>query len=317
MSEAIINDTEARKNRLALPGRLRRNPIVVKELRGRMRGNRAFVLITIYLALLAGGIGIIFLSMLTARNSPSAVDVRQMMGKAIFWVVVSMELLTVSFIAPALTAGAISSEREHQTYDILRASLLPARSLVFGKLFTALSFIFLLLFAALPLQSLAFLFGGVAVEEFLIASLLLVVSALAFSSIGILFSSLTKRTLVSTVLTYGAAIMVIFGLPILVFILASVFQSFVNNLGNQMNVTTETLLVLGGWLLISINPLATAVVTEAILINEQSAFYFAFPLSGGATFPILSPWISYTLFYLLLSAVLILLSIHFVKRRET
>ena len=316
MSDVLIKDTEAVKSRLALPERLRRNPIVVKELRGRMRGNRAFVLITVYLALLSGGIGIVFLSLLTTQNSPSSVDVRQTLGKAIFWVVVSMELLTVSFIAPALTAGAISSEREHQTYDLLRASLLPARSLVSGKLFSAFSFIFLLLFAALPLQSLAFLFGGVAIEEFLIASLLLVVSALAFSSIGIFFSSLTKRTLVSTVLSYGAAMMIIFGLPILVLISINLLQTAMNNPANQISLTNQAFLVLGGWLLVSINPIATAIVTELILISEQSAFYYALPLSGGATFPILSPWISYTLFYLLLSVVLIGLSVRFVKKRE-
>ena len=316
MANAVVENPTTGNQNPSRFQRLRRNPIVVKELRGRMRGNRAFAVLTGYLVLLSFGVGIVLLSVLAARNSPGSVSLRQSYGKAVFWVVVGMELLIVSFVAPALTAGAISSEREHQTYDLLRASLLSARSLVFGKLSSAFSFTVLLLFAALPLQSLAFLFGGVAIEEFLIASLLLIVSAFTFSAIGIYFSSLTKRTLVSTVLSFGTTIFIIFGLPILALISANLFQTSMNNPANSMSLTTEALLVFAGWLLVSINPIATAIATEAILISEQSAFYFAFPLSSGATFPILSPWISYTLLYLLISIAVIGLSIRLVRKKE-
>src|SRR3972149_5434733 len=140
-----------------IPGRFRRNPVVMKELRGRMRGGKAFVILTIYLLLLSTAISIVFLAFTASQNPVGSSDVRQVLGKAIFGMVVGMELFTVSFIAPALTSGAISSEREHQTFDLLRTTLLPARSFVLGKLFSSLFYIVLLLFAALPLQSLAFL----------------------------------------------------------------------------------------------------------------------------------------------------------------
>jgi hypothetical protein len=85
---------------------------------------------------------------------------------------------------------------------------------------------------------------------------------------------------------------------------------------NPIGPSTEALLLLGGWLLVSINPLATVVATEAILLEEQSAFLLRIPLSNGVQFTLVSPWIPYTLFYLLLSALLIWLSIRFVRRVE-
>lgn len=312
MSDTAIKPASARSRWSAAI----QNPVMLKELRSRMRGNRAFLVLSAYLTLLSAGIGLIFLIMLASDNALGDPEVYQIFGKAIFGVVVGMELLTISFIAPALTAGAIASERERQTYDLLRTTLLSGRSLVFGKLLSALSFILLLLFAAFPLQSLAFLFGGVAIEEVIIATILLVVSALAFSSFGLFFSSLTKRTLVSTVMAYAFAILLIFGLPLFIVTAVGLFNSFFFGFSGGPNALLEAFLIIGGWILVSLNPVATAVVTEVLLIEEQAVFYTSLPLPTGGTFLIISPWISYTLLYLLISILLIWLSIRRVKRVE-
>ena len=173
-----------------LGGRFRANPVVIKELRGRMRGPRAFIVLTVYLLLMS-----------TLRHAAvrrvCRVDQQRLQrdqragGRANLCsaAVVGIELLLVCFIAPAFTAGAISGERERQTYDLLRTTLLSASSLVLGKLASALSYILLLLVAAFPLQSLAFLLGGVAPEEVLIASGLLVATALLVRRVAA-FSSL-------------------------------------------------------------------------------------------------------------------------------
>lgn len=295
---------------------LRRNPVMLKELRARMRGKRAFWLLTIYLGLLSVLVSIIYIAYLSASGQPFAsADQRQVVGKAIFGAVVWLELLVVSFVAPALTAGGISSEREHQTYDLLRTTLLPARSLVLGKFLSGLVFILLLLFAALPLHSLAYLIGGVSSQELWIAALVLVVTASAFCAAGIFFSSLVARTLVSTVLAYGVAIMLVFGLPLLALILAGLVSSAVGGFG-QLGPLWEILVILGGWLLVSINPLATAIFTELILLEEQSLFLFHLPVSGAATLTLPSPWLPYVLIYLLLSVILLRLSVQRVKRAE-
>jgi ABC-type transport system involved in multi-copper enzyme maturation permease subunit len=113
------------------------NPVILKELRGRMRGRQAFILLTVYLGLIAVLIGFIYLTTATGSSGRWNPSQRQDVGKAVFGAVVLLELLLVSFIGPGLTAGAITAEREHQTFDLLRTTLLSARSLVLGKLGSA------------------------------------------------------------------------------------------------------------------------------------------------------------------------------------
>ncbi len=312
----LIQKPGAKPKGPSLLERLRQNPVILKEMRARMRGNRAFVLITLYLLVLSLIVGMVYLGLSLANNRTMSASDRQIFGKLIFGMVIWMQLLTASFIAPALTAGAISSEREHQTYDLLRTTLLPARSLVLGKFFSALLFIFLLLFAALPLDSLAFLVGGVAPEELAIASLLLIVTAITFCAVGIFFSSFISRTLVSTVLAYAFAIILVFGLPLFFIMIFGMLSSLFSRIPGNLTPTTMGVLVVIGWILVSINPMATVIASEVILIQEQSIFLFKLPLNNGFTITLVSPWFPYVCFYLLLSLFLLAQSIRFVKRVE-
>ncbi|HEU0291770.1 MAG TPA: ABC transporter permease subunit [Anaerolineales bacterium] len=290
------------------------NPVILKELRGRMRGRQAFVLLTVYLGLIAVFIMLVY-NLLGLTSSitwdPSA---RQGAGKAIFGTVVLLELLLLSFIAPGLTAGAITSERERQTFEILRTTLLSARSLVLGKLSSALSFLFLLILSALPIQSLAFLLGGVGLGEMVASSLMLVVTAVFFCTLGIFFSSFMKRTLSATVASY-AVILLTFLILVVIFFLVAYVESFsYNTFGSQ---TMEYVLTMILWFLISTNPLMAAVISEVILVDQQSLFYTTNSLFGSSGPSILiSPWLIYVVFYLFLTLVLMLLSIYYVKRPD-
>ncbi len=293
---------------------LSQNPVARKELRGRMRGGRAFLITTAYLVMLSAMIGLVYFLFTSSGNAPGGPDVRQVLGKAIFATVVLMELVLVCFIAPALTAGAISLERERQTYELLRTTLLPARSLVLGKLISALSFLLLLVLTAFPLQSLASMFGGVAWEEVLISTLLIVITAVAYSAIGLFFSSFIRRTLPSTVLAYAVAILVVFGIPLMIIISTSFFGSFLWGSPGRMGIVGEVILYSLGWLVVSLNPLAAAVASEVMLLEQQKIFFTTLPLSNGSLFPVIAPWISYTFFHLVLSCLLVMISVSFVRR---
>ena len=161
------------------------NPVVLKELRGRMRGKQAFILLTLYLGLIVTFIVIVYNTVSISSSLVWDPGVREQAGKAVFGTVVLLELLLLSFIAPGLTAGAITAERERQTFDILRTTLLSASSFVLGKLGSSFAYLLLLILVALPLQSIAFLIGGVGFGELIISSLILVVTAIFFCTLGI------------------------------------------------------------------------------------------------------------------------------------
>jgi len=320
MDESAVQPTPSTPSRLSLFARwgerLRQNPILLKEFRSRMRGNRAFLILTAYLVILGLMVSLVYALFLSSSQTIRSANDRQIIGKVVFGVVIWMQLMTISFVAPALTAGAISSEREHQTYDLLRTTLLSARSLVLGKFFSGLIFVMLLLFAALPLQSLAFFFGGVAPEEFWIGTALLVVTAITFCAVGIFMSSFINRTLISTVAAYAFSIVLVFGLPMMVVFMYGLFSATLNGVNNQPTPFREVMLLVGGWLLAATNPLITAIVTEVILLQEQSAFLFTIPLSNGIKITLISPWLPTIVIYLVVSVILVWISIRIVRRVE-
>lgn len=290
---------------------IRRNPVALKELRGRMRGPRAFIVLTVYVALMSLFTVVLYLIYATSRTVMLSTT-GGVIGKLIFGGIVAVELFLVCFIAPAFTAGAISGERERRTFNLLRTTLLPAHRLVLGKLLSALAYIVLLLLVAVPLQSLAFLMGGVSIGEVLLSVELLLVTAIGYGAAGLYFSAATKRTLTASILTYTFALVMTVALPIGVMVLAPFVLS--SSLWNSALLHGVAVIVFG--LLASTNPISTAVLTEVVLLEKSSAFYFTQSLAGGVMLPLVSPWVVYTVLYLLGSLVLVLLTVRAVRRTQ-
>jgi ABC-type transport system involved in multi-copper enzyme maturation permease subunit len=203
--------------------------IMVKELRSRFRGRRAFVVLTIYLAILALiAYGVYTVMGAQARSQEAggafggfgglnAANASASLGQAIFATLSMFQLLLVCFIAPAFTAGAISLEREKQTLDLLISTPMRPGAIVVGKLLAALAFILLMILAGIPLSALVFMYGGVTTGDLLRQLIVLLSAALGFGTIGLFFSAFVKRTQASTVLTYSAMLAFTIG-TLLVFI---------------------------------------------------------------------------------------------------
>lgn len=293
-----------------------KNPVIIKEIRTRMRGNRAFILLSAHLLLLTLVVALMYLFFRSSFNLSGTLGERNYFGKAIFGLIIWLELITVSFIAPALTSGSISLEKERQTYDLLRITLLPERSLIIGKYISGLIFIFLLLFTSIPVLSPAFIIGGVLPEEILISILILAVTAIAFCAAGIFLSSLLSRTLFATVLAYAFAIFMVFGIPMIIMIVLVLFSLASNGSGIQTPGYIRLLLVFAGWVLVSITPMGTIIATETIILDQHSAFLATIPLGNGSSVVLLSPWIPYVVVYLLLSIFLLWISVLLVRQVE-
>ena len=185
------------------------NPILIRELRGRMRGARAFWVLFAYLGILSVILFAVYLTWWRNNNTMGAGGAYRI-GKEFFYSLFVVKALLVAAITPALTAGGVSIEKEQRTFDLLTISLLPRTSVVLGKLFAALGFVALLLTASLPLVSLGFILGGVAPDEVAIAYGLLLLTAFVYGSIGLACSSIAKNTTSATVMTYGIIAAVFF-----------------------------------------------------------------------------------------------------------
>lgn len=292
------------------------NPVIQKEMRSRMRGWRAIAGLTAFLVLIGGTVAMIYFGFATAGGLSQGVTVRKTIGQSVFYTIYVMQLFIVAITAPGLTAGGIAIEREHQTYDLLRTTLLSARALVTGKLLAAVSFTLILIIASVPLQSLGFIFGGVSLGEVVVGTVILVLTALNFGAVGLFFSSLVRRARIATVLSQITTMTFTVGLPILALVSISVIEALYYN---SLSRPPEWLLLGLGWLIAIGSPIATAVVTEVILVNEQTLFFFntssslsGFPFSAWVP----SPWLGFVLLYGALTLAFIALTVRVIKRPD-
>jgi ABC-type transport system involved in multi-copper enzyme maturation permease subunit len=287
------------------------NPITVKELRGRMRGRRAFVILTAYLLVMSSLIVIIYSAIAAAGPSPSGPTIRQA-GKYVFGAVVGVQVFLILFVGPALTAGAISGEKERKTYELLRTTLLSSRRIVTGKLLSALSYVLLLVLASVPLQSAAYLMGGITVPEVVISQLLIVVAAVAYAMIGLFISSIARTTLVSSVGTYSVVIFLTFGIPLLVGAIFILFESIrYGPIG--FSYRAELMFTYFLLMMAALNLPASLVVSEIFLLESGSLIGYESYIASHRVF-IISPWYLTLIFYGSLSILLLFLTIRRVKR---
>ena len=285
------------------------NPVIVKELRGRMRGPRAAIVMTIYLIVLTG-VTLLFYWMVAATSGFTNPQSSQV-GKVIFYVLVIFQMIMVALLTPAFTAGSITSEREQKTFDLLMTTLLPARSVIFGKLGSALSYVVLLIIAIAPLESLAFMFGGVSPEEIVLSQVVMLMSALLFASAGIFWSSILKSSVASNVLTYGTMLFQLIGIPVLYLIITTTAGNS-SGTGPRMTDTPEFWYTSG--LVLSSHPLIAMIISEMFISNGDPLFiYTSTQYLNGKELFIVSPWLLFCIEALIFSAIFVLIAIRAVQ----
>lgn len=258
------------------------NPVLVKELRGRMRGPRAFVVLTVYLLLLSCLVSVVYLSMTLQGNSYGNYSANlDNVGRAVFVTAALSQAVLITFIAPAFTAGAITGERERKTYETLRSTLLPAHHILLGKLTVALTYLGLLLLAAVPLNGLALMLGGVSLDQVLRVLLILAQSIFSISMLGLFFSSLLRSTLASTVATYATILVLALVLPALVVLVVEAMPYISRWFENVMQFVSYTV--------------ASASPVGATLLTTTGEDVWLFSLTSTLTVP--APWLMYLIIH--------------------
>ena len=288
-------------------------PVLVKELRGRMRGNRAFVVLTLYLLVLGGFALLLYLAVSSSMQS-NPFTAGRVIGKTLFLGVATVALIQVMIIVPAQAAAAISGERERETFDLLIATLLPAWKIVLGKLLAALAYAVMLIVAVVPFMALAFFFGGVTGSEVAIALLGLLVTALLFGAVGILWSVISARTIAATVMAQATNLFVILGIPFVMYVFAAVFLWSVGP--NWPAWIQSAPFVYSAYAIVALHPFIALGATEMFLSTGQGSWLVPLDWGPGARFWIPSPWIGFVVEGTVVAILLIALAIRLLRPNE-
>ena len=189
------------------------NPVLARELKQRMRGRHVWLVVTLYLTVLALILRWVYVTATKTDSFDGGIDLlaSATAGRAIFQWLLFFMLLLVCFIVPGLTAGAISGERERQTMVALQLTLLRPRSIVAGKLLASLAFVVLLIIASLPLVTIPFLVGGVSLPEVVKGLWMVLATAVTLACLTLACSALLRRTQAATVVAYGLVLALVLG----------------------------------------------------------------------------------------------------------
>jgi hypothetical protein len=173
--------------------------------------------------------------------------------------------------------------------------------------------VLLLLLAAIPLQSIAFLFGGVSEQELVLSFVILTVTAIALGTVGIFFSAIAPRTLTASIRAYAATLVVTFAAPLVLTVLLNILSGA----AQRISPVLEGIVVYLGDFLTSLNPIATALTTQDLLVQRQVLGFWSSTLaSDGSTIPRVSPWITFTIIYLVVSTILMVIAIQRTRKTE-
>lgn len=147
-------------------------------------------------------IGVVIFSLLSSSGSFAGMSLdalakvsAQLFRTASYW-----QLGLVAFLAPVFTAGAITQEKDSQTYDILLSTPLTNAQIVLGSLLSRLFFVVTLLISGIPVFAITQIFGGVAIvaiiQSFAIAAATAFITGAIAMAIAV-FKVGTRRTIFS------------------------------------------------------------------------------------------------------------------------
>lgn len=178
-----------------LPG----NPILLRVVAVASRRRRDLAIRCTYLGVL---VFFVVFRLLTSGSSVAgaSLDTLSRTSSRIFEQMSYLQMALVALLAPIFTAGAITQERDSQTYDILLSTPLTNGQIVLGTLMSRLFFVVALLVSGIPVFAITQLFGGVAIHSIVMSFLLATVTAVACGALALAiatFKTGTRRTLFS------------------------------------------------------------------------------------------------------------------------
>jgi len=291
------------------------SPILIREFQRQMRSRYIHVSLMVYLVVV-GALAVLlyttsFLSSTGTAGSNGAV------GAAVFYLLVGMQLLLAISIVPAIAASAITQERQNQTLDLLRLTPFGERHVVQAKLAAGLSLVALWLLVTLPLFSLAFMLGGVELQEWAAATGVILISALTYLLIGACISSRTRTTASAVALTYIIVSSMAVGAPLVALLNATTLLGQLSNLSGMSDAVRAALAMLID-VITNLGLGASAISTTVFALSKLSSgtnLWLDVGLSGFA-FLLPTPLIFFVAVHLIIGVVCYIFTVQRVNAPE-
>jgi ABC-type transport system involved in multi-copper enzyme maturation permease subunit len=201
-----------------------KNPVLRKELTSRMsirrmtKANR--LALTLFMAVV---LPIVYLVIARALFADS--NVRD--GRDVFGVIaVGFQTAFAVLLAPTVTSGVITLEREKQTWNALLLSRLTSWEIIWGKLLGSVLPALAMQIIFIPILIMAALKGGVSLGNFIGAEVFVVFCTFFYGIIGMFFSWLCRRTQLAAASAMATVMISVVASPVLLALWQNLTSSY-------------------------------------------------------------------------------------------
>lgn len=173
------------------------NPILLRVVEAGGKRRRDLIIRCAYLGLL---IFFVISSLASSNFGGQSLGELAKTSASVFQTLSVVQLILVALLAPVFTAGAITQEKDSQTYDILLSTPLTNAQIIVGSLFSRLFFVFALLISGIPIFAITQIFGGVAISSILMSFAIAAATALVTGAMAMAIATFkvgTRRTIFS------------------------------------------------------------------------------------------------------------------------
>ncbi len=184
-------------------------PILDKDLRVESRRRRTYVLRFVYVAILAGLIGLAWMAVGASNVSVWQTQQMAAVGQSLVHAFIVFQFVAAQVMAVVSLSTAVSDEIQHRTLGVLMTTPITGPQIVIGKLLSRLLHILLLLALCLPVLAIVRVFGGVA-WNVVIAGLAVTTTATVFAGSVCLFFSIRSDRAYAVILRGAFAVGVLY-----------------------------------------------------------------------------------------------------------
>ncbi len=166
------------------------NPYFIKRLRSHMRGFRFYLMMTGYILLIGVLLCFIYVSFILPQHQ-MVQDAEA--ARTLFISIMVAQTLLLCLGGTVLTAASVVTEKEKQTFEMLKLGTRAPGVLVIGEVLAAVTYQGLLVLASLPLTGVVFFLGGVSPGELATLYAAVLLTAVILSIFGVTVSCFQEK----------------------------------------------------------------------------------------------------------------------------
>ena len=179
------------------------NATATRDMRVQLRGSRAAIMFTVYLAIMGFVLLMVYSSSIGDGMGRSLATAQSMLQNFYYQTLTALGVV-ITLAAPSMGAFAIVTEKQRRSLDLVFSAPTEPKYYLVGKLISSFRYVWLLLVLSLPFCAISVTLGGTTWGQLFITFLLFSFYGLVCVSIGLLMSTLCSKVLPAIIWTYLA-----------------------------------------------------------------------------------------------------------------